>query len=116
MSLDARRCGRALAEVTGFDLDIVRYLLLQHELYAIMREAIILIEGTELAVLGLRCHGGTHRSVAVAYLLLLLAYPMGSVHCYTQRATAGATQYLQRQRHYSLGWPQPPGPPRLGRL
>ena len=116
MNLDASGCGRHLGGVTGFDLEIVRYLLLQHELYAVLREAIVLIEGTELPVLGLRCRGGNHRSVAVAYLLLLLAYPMGSVHCYTQRATAAATQYLQRQRHYSLGWPQPPGPPRLGRL
>ena len=83
-----------MATVTGFDHVVISHLLLQHELHGLLREAIVLIESNHLSALGFRCMGGTHRSVCMAYLLLLLVYPEASIHVYSHKVAAAAEQVL----------------------
>ena len=95
--LDAKSRSYELRGVTGFDPRIMNCLIRQPKLFAILRDAIAAIEGNRLTTIGFRCHGGTHRSVAVAYLLLLLVYPKGALHVYSWRTVTDARQWLEKQ-------------------
>ena len=61
--------------VTGVDHKVIRNVCRSDHITSLLRDAVELIETYRLTVLGLRCHGGTHRSVSVAHLLMMLAYP-----------------------------------------
>ena len=95
--LNAKSRSYQLSSITGFDRRAIDCVIRQPRLFTILRDAMAAIEGNRLTTIGFRCHGGTHRSVAVAYLLLLLVYPKGALHVHSWRTVTDASQCLERQ-------------------
>ena len=74
LGIDARGGRYSMSEVTGVDHEVIKSVLKSGQITAILREAVELIETYGIESLGFRCIGGTHRSVAVIHILLMIAY------------------------------------------
>lgn len=96
--LTAWGCEKPLGEVTGLDSCILRCVARQLELYTVLRDAAILVESDNLKRIAFRCHGGTHRSVAVSFLFIALLYPRASFHAHTRRVANAADYALTKCR------------------
>jgi len=74
-----------MRDVTGADLSVQRTLLMQENTAKAVKEAVICVFTYNLQELAFVCQGGTHRSLAVAFLLAVLAYPAAEICVHTTR-------------------------------
>ena len=93
-ALDARAASYDMREVTGLDKCVLLTLIKQKMFPMKLREIIIAIEGLSLDHINLVCAGGTHRSVATAYALMLLVYPNARFYPHTERVRQAAAEKL----------------------
>ena len=82
---DARSSNYNMSDVTGLDFQVLQCLIGQSTIAQLVHDAVLRIETFDLRRVSFTCHGGTHRSVGVCYLVNLLAYPDATVHPHTRR-------------------------------
>ena len=79
---------------TGFELDIIAHLLGQRGVPTALRLAVLEVEYRKSRAIVFTCAGGTHRSVAHAWLLAALFYPEARLAFHSPGARAAARQAL----------------------
>ena len=84
------RAAYHLQDVTGLDFRVQSRLIQQTTVACSIVDAILTIEDNDCNDFAFICHGGTHRSVGCACLLLTLAYPRGKLLLTTQRTQKDA--------------------------
>ena len=97
--LDAR-CVNAeyeMTRVTGLDYSVLSTLVGQAAVPALLLDVVLDVERLQLTTVRFRCQGGTHRSVGMCYLLLLLIYRSGTFVPSTDRALAAAERFWLRR-------------------
>ena len=92
--LDAHSGDYHMSDVTGLDMRVVVTLLGQKCFAVKLREIVTAVEASSLEQVNLVCHGGTHRSVATAFVLMLMAYPRARFFPHTPRVLQAARTYL----------------------
>ena len=83
-----------MPEVTGLDFCVVGTLLEQKPVPSKLRDIVIAIETFSMDKVNLVCAGGTHRSVAMASVLMLTAYPQAVFFPHTERVRVAALRRL----------------------
>ena len=80
-----------MSDVTGMDFRVLQCLIGQSNVAKFIQDVVLKIEAFELARVTFTCDGGTHRSVGVCNLLILLVYPNATFRPHTKRTheTAG---------------------------
>ena len=91
--LEARSAEVDIAFVTGVNFEILANLVVHPATPDHLIAIHVDIETFEPRELGLRCHAGTHRSVGMCHLLMLLAYPNAVCKLYSTRALAEARRH-----------------------
>jgi hypothetical protein len=86
-----------MKDVTGLDRAVMCTLILQEDTANALTWAVRLIESDDdLSELAFTCKGGTHRSVACACLLSMLAYPNARIRLTTRRTIEAAHRVLDQ--------------------
>ena len=88
--LDARDNDYVLSEVTGMDYRVLRCLSSKEEVAELIGHVVLNIESQDLDRATPTSDAGTHRSVGVRILLILLAYPYATFHPHTKRTVEEA--------------------------
>ena len=97
VALNARSVNYDMREVTGLDYSVLRTILMQVVAPRVLRDTVEKVEAFNLPKVGLRCRGGTHRSVAMCHLLLLLVYPLAVFYPSTRHVQRAATRFWQSE-------------------
>ena len=82
-----------LGHVTGLHFAVHLCLIKQATVAESILDAILAIEYKDLRDFAFYCHGGTHRSVGCACLLLMMVYPQGKLVLTTERTQRDASAY-----------------------
>jgi hypothetical protein len=86
-----------MKDVTGLDRSVMCTLILQEDTAKALTRAVKLIEkDVYLSELAFTCNGGTHRSVACACLLSMLAYPNARIRLTTKPTIEAAHNVLDK--------------------
>ena len=91
--LEARSAEVDIAVATGDNFGILANLVVHPATPGLLIAIHVDIETFAYRELGLRCNSGTHRSVGMCHLLMLLAYPNAVCKLYSPRALAEARQH-----------------------
>ena len=94
--LDARSFNQEydMLLVTGLDSRVLSTLVHQAAVPALLLDVVLDVERLQLNTISFRCQGGTHRSVAMCYFLLLLIYRNGTFVPCTGRVRDASAWYL----------------------
>ena len=88
--LDGRSSLYELHDVTGVDFIVQAVLIEQALTPSILLEACHNIQQNDLQAFTFVCHGATHRSVGMAFLLSMIVYPNSRIHLSTHRTRLAA--------------------------
>ena len=91
--IDGKSAQYSLKEVTGLHFGVHQRFLVQPSVSEAVFDAILTIERNELAEFAFYCHGGTHRSVGCACLLLIMIYPDDKLVFTTERTQRDALNF-----------------------
>ena len=83
-------------EVTGLDYAVVRSVINQCEFPSLLNRIITQVEKFDLSEVNLICVGATHRSVATAFVLMMVVYHKALFVPHSHRVERDATYYLQK--------------------
>ena len=92
--IDARSTLYPISDVTGINLDVQAVVVSQENTARVLKKAIMMIEDGNLKEFAFVCHGGTHRSVACACLLIVVAYPESLLVTTTRRTAKAAMEAM----------------------
>ena len=84
---------------TGLDLCVIEQLVERKEFPKKIRDILIAVETSSMECIYLKCDGGTHRSVATAFFLMLTAYPKAQFTPHTDRVLWAAQNRLEASDH-----------------
>ena len=92
---DARSNDYHMSDVTGMDFRVLQCLIGQSNVAKFIQDVVLKIEAFELARVTFTCDGGTHRSVGVCNLLILLVYPNATFRPHTERTDETARRLFK---------------------
>ena len=95
LDFDARSADYDMGGVTGLEFCVVAAVVKQKSFPVRLREIVIAVESRALERVNLTCRGGTHRSVAMAFTLMLTTYPRAQFFPHTERVEAAARRRLE---------------------
>ena len=82
--------GAHLSSGTGLDKQVIEFLVAQPAVLSILCDAIARVECFNLMFVDFVCDAGTHRSVGLAHLAMLLAYRLASFYPNTAKVFQAA--------------------------